>query len=81
MANAVTTLSILFGKQQLGFSVVHWDGKQYQNLAKQHVARQGPRIGSFLLQTLNEMQMQPQEHADGPINCRQPVEPLPRSAG
>ena len=57
----VTTLSILFGKQQLGFSVVHWDGKQYQNLAKQHVARRGPRIGSFLLQTLNEMQMQPHE--------------------
>ncbi len=28
----VTTLSILFGKQQLGFSVVQWDGKQYQNL-------------------------------------------------
>lgn len=57
----VTTLSILFGKQQLGFSVVQWDGKSYQNLAKQHVARRGPRIGSFLLQTLNEMQMQPQE--------------------
>ncbi|EMC5649264.1 helix-turn-helix transcriptional regulator [Salmonella enterica] len=57
----VTTLSILFGKQQLGFSVVHWDGQQHQNLTKQHVARRGPRIGSFLLQTLNEMQMQPQE--------------------
>ncbi|WES68256.1 AraC family transcriptional regulator [Superficieibacter sp. HKU1] len=57
----VTTLSILFGKQQLGFSVVLWDGKQHQNLTKQHVARRGPRIGSFLLQTLNEMQMQPQE--------------------
>lgn len=57
----VTTLSILFGKQQLGFSVVRWDGKQSQNLTKQHVARRGPRIGSFLLQTLNEMQMQPQE--------------------
>lgn len=59
----VTTLSILFGKQQLGFSIVQWDGKQFQNLAKQHVARRGPRIGSFLLQTLHEMQMQmqPQE--------------------
>lgn len=56
-----TTFSVLFGKQQLGFSVVQWDGKQYQNLAKQHVARRGPRIGSFLLQTLNEMQMQSQE--------------------
>ncbi len=57
----VTTFSILFGKQQLGFSVVQWDGKHYHNLTKQHVARRGPRIGSFLLQTLNEMQMQPQE--------------------
>lgn len=61
MASPATTFSVLFGKQQLGFSVVQWDGKQYQNLAKQHVARRGPRIGSFLLQTLNEMQMQPQE--------------------
>ena len=57
----VNTLSILFGKQQLGFSIVQWDGKQYHNLTRQHVARRGPRIGSFLLQTLNEMQMQPQE--------------------
>lgn len=60
-ATPVTTLSILFGKQQLGFSVVQWDGKQYQNLTHQNVARRGPRIGSFLLQTLHEMQMQPQE--------------------
>lgn len=56
-----TTLSILFGKQQLGFSLLHWDGIEVRNLAKQHVARRGPRIGSFLLQTLHEMQMQPQE--------------------
>ena len=49
----VTTLSILFGKQQLGFSIVQWDGKQYHNLTRQHVARRGPRIGSFLLQTLD----------------------------
>lgn len=61
MHTPVTTFSILFGKQQLGFSVVQWDGKHYHNLAKQHVARRGPRIGSFLLQTLNEIQMQPQE--------------------
>lgn len=56
-----TTLSILFGKQQLGFSIQQWDGVAHRNLAKQHVARRGPRIGSFLLQTLHEMQMQPQE--------------------
>lgn len=56
-----TTLSILFGKQQLGFSLLHWDGVEVRNLAKQHVARRGPRIGSLLLQTLHEMQMQPHE--------------------
>lgn len=56
-----TTLNILFGKQQLGFSVLRWDGEKLQNLNKQHVARRGPRIGSFLLQTLNEMKMQPHE--------------------
>lgn len=56
-----TTLSILFGKQQLGFSLLHWDGVDVRNLAKQHVARRGPRIGSLLLQTIHEMQMQPHE--------------------
>lgn len=59
--NPATTLSILFGKQQLGFSLLHWDGVAFRNLAKQHVERRGPRIGSFLLQTLHEMQMQPHE--------------------
>ena len=57
----VTTLSILFGKQQLGFSVQQWDGQQLKNMAKQHVARRGPRVGSFLLQTMSEIQMQPLE--------------------
>ena len=57
----VTTLSILFGKQQLGFSVQQWDGHQLKNMTKQHVARRGPRVGSFLLQTMSEIQMQPQE--------------------
>ncbi|WP_436874693.1 AraC family transcriptional regulator [Kosakonia sacchari] len=56
-----TTLSVLFGKQQLSFNVTQWDGAMLQNLAKQHVARRGPRVGSFLLQTLHEMQMQPHE--------------------
>ncbi|HED1543752.1 TPA: helix-turn-helix transcriptional regulator [Kluyvera cryocrescens] len=56
-----TTLSVLFGKQQLGFSVQQWDGSQLRNVSKQHVARRGPRVGSFLLQTMGEIQMQPQE--------------------
>jgi AraC-like DNA-binding protein len=57
-----TTLSILFGKQQLGFSVQHWNGQQLVNVMKQHVARRGPRVGSFLLQALNEIRMQPQDN-------------------
>lgn len=57
----VTTFSILFGKQQLGFSVLHWDGSTFKTLGKQNVARRGPRIGSFLLQALNELVMQPHE--------------------
>lgn len=56
-----TTLSVLFGKQQLTFSVTQWDGAVLHNLVKHHVARRGPRVGSFLLQTLHEMQMQPHE--------------------
>lgn len=56
-----TTLSVLFGKQQLGFSVQHWDGQRLVNVMKQHVARRGPRVGSFLLQALNEISMQPRE--------------------
>ena len=54
-----TTLSILFGKQQLGFSLLHWDGVEVRNLTKQHVARRGPRIGSFLLQTLHGRECTP----------------------
>ena len=61
LGSPVTTLSILFGKQQLGFSLVRWNGETLVNLARQHVARRGPRVGSFLLQTLNEVQMQPGE--------------------
>ncbi|MBW7984473.1 AraC family transcriptional regulator [Enterobacillus tribolii] len=51
----VTTLSVLFGKQQLGFSLLHWDGGEFRTLGRQNVARRGPRVGSFLLQALNEL--------------------------
>lgn len=56
-----TTLSIHFEKQYLDFCVQRWDGARLQNLSSLQVARRGPRIGSFLLQTLSELQMQPQE--------------------
>ena len=56
-----TLLTILFGKQQLEFVLRNWDGSALNVLDKQQVPRRGPRVGSFLLQALNEMQMQPQE--------------------
>ncbi len=54
-----TTLSILFGKQKLGFSLQQWDGKSLVSLRKQHVARLGPRVGSYLLMAMNELALAP----------------------
>lgn len=53
-----STLSILFGRQKLGFCVQYWDGKQLRT-EKQNVARLGPRVGSYLLLSLNEICLQP----------------------
>ncbi len=54
-------LSILFGKQQLEFSLQRWSGEALTLVQKIQVPRRGPRVGSFLLQALNEIRMQPQE--------------------
>ncbi|HEI8867976.1 AraC family transcriptional regulator [Serratia sp. AKBS12] len=51
----VTTLSLLFGKQQLGYSLLEWDGENTVLLGKDNVARRGPRVGSFILQALHEL--------------------------
>lgn len=53
-----STLSILFGRQKLGFCVQYWDGKLLRT-EKQNVARLGPRVGSYLLLSLNEICLQP----------------------
>ena len=53
-----STLSILFGRQKLRFCVQHWDGRQLRT-EKQNVARLGPRVGSYLLLSLNEICLQP----------------------
>ncbi|PLO11614.1 AraC family transcriptional regulator, partial [Klebsiella pneumoniae] len=53
-----TTLSILFGRQKLGFSIQRWDGKSLHT-EKQSVSRLGPRVGSYLLLSLNEVSLQP----------------------
>lgn len=54
-------LSILFAKQQLECSLQHWNGKAITVVDKRQALRRGPRVGSFLLQALNELRMQPQE--------------------
>lgn len=51
----VRTLSLLFGKQQLGFSLLSWNGEQFNLSEKGNVGRRGPRIGAFMLQALNEL--------------------------
>lgn len=51
------TLSVHFGKQQLTIELRR-DNVLLQQL---QVARRGPRTGAFLLQTLTELQMQPEE--------------------
>lgn len=51
----VTTLSLLFGKQQLGYSLLQWDGQNTEPLGKGNVGRRGPRVGSFMLQALTEL--------------------------
>jgi len=56
---SVTLLSLLFGKQQLTLLHQNIDNHANHCLTQHHVARRGPRIGSFLLHTLNELQMQP----------------------
>ncbi|MEB6381372.1 AraC family transcriptional regulator [Leclercia adecarboxylata] len=55
--HSATLLSLSFGKQQLTLQL------QRDNtvLLQQQVARRGPRTGAFLLQTLAELQMQPDE--------------------
>ncbi|MEN1487171.1 AraC family transcriptional regulator, partial [Pseudomonas aeruginosa] len=49
-----TTFSVLFGKQQLGFSVVQWDGKQYQNLAQgqRAVDQAGEQIADVVIHVI-----------------------------
>ena len=54
-------LSILFSKEKLGFSLQFWDGKVITGTDKQSVPRLGPRVGSFLLQAMNEVVSIPED--------------------
>jgi AraC-like DNA-binding protein len=51
----VTTLSLLFSPRRLGFSVLRWNGREFEVLAKRAVDRRGPRTGTFILQAMTEL--------------------------
>lgn len=54
-------LSVLFSKEKLGFSLQFWDGVTFTGTDKQSVSRLGPRVGSFLLQAMNEIVSSPDD--------------------
>ncbi|MWN05538.1 AraC family transcriptional regulator [Gilliamella sp. Pas-s95] len=56
----VTSLSILFGKQQIGMSLLHWDGTQLIPHGQVNKPRRGPRVGTFIIQALTELNWQNQ---------------------
>ncbi|MWP48852.1 MULTISPECIES: AraC family transcriptional regulator [unclassified Gilliamella] len=58
----VTLLNILFDKQQIGISLLHWDGTQLIPLEQINTPRRGPRVGTFIIQALTELIWQNQSY-------------------
>jgi AraC-like DNA-binding protein len=50
-----TLLTILFGKQQIAITLLHWDGRQLILHGQANIPRRGPRVGSFIIQALTEL--------------------------
>lgn len=53
--SACTSLSILFDKQQICLSLTRWDGSDAVPYSQITLPRRGPRIGTFILQSLAEL--------------------------
>lgn len=51
----VTTLTILFAKQQINLSLRHWNGNQFTSYGQINTLRRGPRVGAFIIQALAEL--------------------------
>ncbi len=56
----VVTLTVMAGKQSFGMSLLSWDGKQFDSAIKESVLRRGPRIGTFILNAIEEQMKQPE---------------------
>lgn len=57
----VTTLSLLCGRQAMGFSLLRWDGSQFEAPIKKNIARRGPRTGTFINRALTELCWHPED--------------------
>lgn len=62
----VTTLSILFSKQQIGFSVTHWDGRKFEVVSREHITITKSRVCELIIQSLTEISIQ-EGHSDTAI--------------
>ncbi|PWI32077.1 AraC family transcriptional regulator [Vibrio albus] len=51
----VTILSVQVGKQSFGLTMKLWDGEQFSDLQDIHILRRGPRTGTFILQSIEEL--------------------------
>ncbi len=56
----VVTLTVMAGKQSFGMSLLSWDGAQFDSAIKESVLRRGPRIGTFILNAIEELMKQPE---------------------
>lgn len=52
---SVTLLSIEVGKQSFGLSLQRWNGEQFVVLQETEILRRGPRTGTFILQSIEEL--------------------------
>ncbi|KZL15723.1 HTH-type transcriptional activator RhaS [Pseudovibrio axinellae] len=61
LTKPVETLSILFGKQSFGISILRWNGENFDKAIKRNVLRRGPRTGAFIIQALEELRWHNQD--------------------
>ncbi|GLO60673.1 AraC family transcriptional regulator [Vibrio sp. MACH09] len=54
----VQTLTVMAGKQSFGMSLLSWDGEQFDSAVKESVLRRGPRVGTFILNAIEELTKQ-----------------------
>ena len=59
----VVTLTVMVGKQSFGLSLLSWDGEKYDSAIKETVLRRGPRVGTFILNALDELTKQIESQA------------------